>query len=53
MGEQKDINTYVQKAGRPGRDCEVVKNPRAIMYVMKKAESVAKEVVEGNVQGQK
>jgi superfamily II DNA helicase RecQ len=53
MGEEKDINTYVQKAGRPGRDCKVVKNPRAVMYITKKAESVAKEVVEGNVQGQK
>jgi superfamily II DNA/RNA helicase len=53
MGEEKDVNGYVQKVGRPGRDCEVVKDPRGIMYVTKKAVAVAKEVVEMNAQGQK
>src|SRR5882762_7792067 len=53
MGEEKDVNGYVQKMGRPGRNCEVVKDPRGIMYVTKKAVSHAEEVVEGQVHGKK
>ena len=47
MGETKDMNEYVQKSGRPGQDCEIVKDPRGIMYVTKKAASVAKDVLAG------
>ena len=50
MGEEGDINGYVQKVGRPRRDGEAVANPRRIMYVTKTAEAVAKVVVEGNQQ---
>lgn len=47
MGETKDMDEYVQKTGRPGRDPSVVRSPRGIMYVTKKAVSVAKEVSAG------
>jgi hypothetical protein len=53
MGEENDVHGYVQKVGRPGCDCDVVKDPRGIMYVTKKGVAVAKEVVEGNTQGKK
>jgi len=53
MGEEKDVNGYVQKMGQPGRNCKVVKDLRGIMYVTKKAVSHAEEVVKGQVHGKK
>lgn len=53
MGEEKDINGYVQKVGWPGHNSSVVKHPGGIMYVTKKAVSIAKEVVDGDTGGQK
>src|SRR5882762_1907158 len=53
MGQEKDVNGYVQKVGRPGRDPAVVKDPRGIMYVTKNAASVSKEVIEGTEPKQK
>jgi hypothetical protein len=47
MGETKDMNEYVQKSGCPGRDCKIVKDPRGIMYITKKAVSVAKDILAG------
>jgi superfamily II DNA/RNA helicase len=42
MGETKDMDEYVQKSGRPGRDAQIVKDPRGI-YVRHKKGSVYRE----------
>ncbi|KIM89659.1 hypothetical protein PILCRDRAFT_1984 [Piloderma croceum F 1598] len=53
MGQEKDVNGYVQKVGRPGCDPAVMKDPRGIMYVTKNVASVSKEVIEGTEPKQK
>ena len=53
MGQEKDVNGYIQKVRRPGRDPAVVNDLRGIMYVTKNVASVAKEVIEGTEPKQK
>src|ERR1700683_3858414 len=47
MGQEKNMNGYVQKVRRPRCDPAAVKDPRGIMYIMKNVVSVSKEVIEG------
>ena len=47
MGKTKDMDEYVQKSGHPGYDAQIIKDPQGIMYVTKKAVSIAKDLLAG------
>ena len=46
LDEPEDIDDLVQKFGRPGRDLDLVKDPRGILYVNQKTLETARKVVD-------
>lgn len=46
LDEPEDIDDLVQKFGRPGRDLELAKDPRGILYVTERTIETARTVVE-------
>jgi hypothetical protein len=47
IGEPNDIDEFVQKIGRIGRDRDAVPHPRAFLYYTRTAITTAKQVVDG------
>ncbi|KAF9035142.1 P-loop containing nucleoside triphosphate hydrolase protein, partial [Panaeolus papilionaceus] len=47
FGEPNDVDDFVQKVGRVGRDRSKVSNPRAILYYTKNAIATANELCHG------
>lgn len=50
LGEPTDVDEFVQKIGRVGRDWLVVSNPRAFLYYTRGAIATAERVVAAGVQ---
>lgn len=53
LGEPKDTNEYLQKIGRAGRDPQLVRQPRGIVYLTKKATEKAKAVLAQDLRNSK